>query len=73
MTELLKNEVFGLRCKKCADVIYSHHRHDMRYCKCNTIAIDGGRDYTRILGELTDMESVVINTENNKFYVVKGE
>ena len=69
MTKLLKNEVFGLRCTKCIDIIYSHHRHDMRFCKCGLIAIDGGRDYTKITGELKNMEHIVINTETNNFYV----
>ena len=40
--------VTALRCKNCGDVIYSRTRHDMRYCSCGTIAIDGGRDYTNI-------------------------
>ena len=35
------------RCKKCGEVIESKHRHDFVWCKCGTIAVDGGLDYIR--------------------------
>lgn len=38
-------------CNKCGDTIYSRHRHDMRYCSCASIAIDGGREYTKLTGQ----------------------
>jgi hypothetical protein len=41
-------KVTAIKCSKCKDVIYSRARHDMRYCTCKTIFIDGGRDYTRV-------------------------
>ena len=71
MTTLLKDEVFGIRCKKCGDAIYSHHRHDMRFCRCGAVAIDGGRDYIKLSGEPANMESIVINTETNDFYTIE--
>lgn len=37
----------GIRCLICNDVVVSHHRHDMRPCKCGATWIDGGSDYTR--------------------------
>jgi hypothetical protein len=37
-------------CKKCGDIIYSRATHDMRWCSCASIAIDGGRDYTKLTG-----------------------
>jgi len=39
----------GILCYKCDDLIYSVNRHDCRYCKCKSVAIDGGREYSRIL------------------------
>lgn len=36
-----------IRCKKCNDIIESTHVHDFRYCKCNSVFIDGGNDYLR--------------------------
>lgn len=35
------------RCLRCDDVIESKHRHDMRWCSCRYIAVDGGLDYAR--------------------------
>ena len=40
-----------LKCLLCNDVIVSHHRHDFKWCKCKSVAIDGGDEYTRVLGE----------------------
>ena len=37
-----------IKCKHCLSVLESKHRHDMKWCKCGTIAIDGGNDYTKI-------------------------
>jgi hypothetical protein len=37
----------GIRCLKCAEVIYSVNRHDFRYCGCRATFVDGGRDYVR--------------------------
>lgn len=48
--------VDALKCLKCNDVIWSRHRHDMRWCSCKTVAIDGGRDYTKILGNRENWE-----------------
>ena len=45
-----------LRCKKCGDIITSDERHDMNWCKCGAIAIDGGDDYCKITGNPEDME-----------------
>ena len=41
-------KVTAITCPKCKDTIYSRARHDMRYCSCNAIAIDGGFDYIKI-------------------------
>lgn len=40
-------EVEAIKCPACLDVIWSRHRHDMRWCKCEKCFIDGGRSYTR--------------------------
>ncbi len=34
-----------VRCKRCLDIIESHHRHDFRSCRCGAVAVDGGKDY----------------------------
>mgnify|MGYP001241826894 CR=1 FL=1 len=50
-TQIIQNE---LECKKCGDIIYSCNRHDFKYCKCGSIAVDGGMDYLRRVGNVTD-------------------
>lgn len=44
------------RCRKCGEEIESRHRHDFRQCKCGAIFVDGGRDYIRRGGVLSDIE-----------------
>lgn len=52
--------VDGLKCKKCGYIVYSRARHDMRYCECKAVAIDGGRDYLKVTGNLEDFEQVIV-------------
>lgn len=35
-------------CNNCLDVIESVHRHDFKYCSCESVFVDGGRDYQRV-------------------------
>lgn len=37
-----------VKCLHCGHVIQSMHRHNFVWCKCNTIAIDGGSAYTKM-------------------------
>ena len=46
------------RCKKCGDTIASEHRHDFKWCKCKAIAVDGGHDYIRRVGDLDSIEEL---------------
>lgn len=45
-----------IQCKKCLSVIVSRHVHDFQWCDCGSVAIDGGHEYRRIIGYLTDVE-----------------
>lgn len=45
-----------IQCKKCLSVIVSRHVHDFRSCDCGSVSIDGGKDYTRIVGDMTNVE-----------------
>ena len=49
---LIQNE---LECTKCGDIIYSEYRHDFKYCKCGSVAVDGGMNYIRRVGNIVDM------------------
>lgn len=46
---ILSNQV---RCNTCGDTPFSGHVHDFRYCKCGAIAVDGGMQYLRRLGNI---------------------
>ena len=62
-----------VKCKKCGDIIESKHRHDFKYCKCGSIAVDGGHDYLRRIGsledyiELSEDDEKGTKTENTNF------
>lgn len=45
-----------IKCLRCSDVIQSAHVHDFVWCSCKSIAVDGGGDYTRLIGNAGDME-----------------
>jgi hypothetical protein len=47
----LRNKI---QCTKCLDVIESVHRHDFKWCKCGAVAVDGGKDYMRRVGNFGD-------------------
>ena len=44
--KLIKNVI---KCNHCGDIIESKHRHDFKFCKCGTVAVDGGLNYERRL------------------------
>lgn len=46
------------RCKKCGDVIESRYGHDFVWCKCGAIAVDGGRNYLKRVGNIEDCEEL---------------
>lgn len=46
-----------VRCKKCDDIIESTYTHDMVWCKCKSIAVDGGNEYQRLTGKLENIDT----------------
>lgn len=52
---IIKNSV---KCLKCLDVIESKHRHDFVWCKCKSIAVDGGKEYLKRCGNLGTYEEL---------------
>lgn len=48
MIKIIRNSI---KCLKCEDEIESRDVHDFRFCSCNSVAVDGGRDYLRRVGE----------------------
>jgi len=46
------------RCRRCDTVIESRSRHEMVWCTCGAVAVDGGLDYLRRAGEPSSFEDL---------------
>lgn len=55
-----------IKCLECGDIIESKHRHDMMWCSCQGLFIDGGNDYVRVGGRNIYNYDVVKDNEENK-------
>lgn len=44
-----------IQCNKCKDIIESKNLHDFKWCSCKSIAVDGGLEYLRRVGNLEDI------------------
>lgn len=77
--------VEAITCLRCGDTIYSRAEHDMRWCSCDTIAVDGGFSYIKITGRTDQYTKSVFpvdasksdlfldwNNDINKFGLIKG-
>lgn len=56
-------KINAYRCPKCGSTVYSRSRHDYRWCPCETIAVDGGLDYTRVVYDDTIPERVELELD----------
>ena len=62
--EIISNKI---KCKKCNDVIESKNTNDYKKCSCGAVAVDGGKDYLKRIGNEEDYEELsVIEKENKK-------
>ncbi|WOV88046.1 hypothetical protein QWT69_02685 [Sporosarcina oncorhynchi] len=46
MRKLKRNRI---RCTHCGDVIESKSEHDLTWCSCEKVAVDGGLEYSKRL------------------------
>lgn len=51
------------KCLRCGDVITSTHRHDFVWCSCKSIAVDGGKEYLRRVGNREDIKEMSITDD----------
>ena len=47
-----------IKCKKCGDIIESRSINDYKRCSCKAVAIDGGKDYLKRIGNEEDYEEL---------------
>ena len=43
------------KCKKCGDIIESKKINDFKRCTCGSIAVDGGQEYIKRVGNKDDI------------------
>lgn len=53
--EIISNKI---KCKKCGDIIESKSTNDYKKCSCGTVAVDGGKDYLKRIGNEEDCEDI---------------
>ena len=54
-------------CLKCGDAPYSTTRHDFQYCKCGAMAVDGGMEYLRRVGDPSEIDELFIKVSQEKY------
>jgi len=47
-----------IKCRKYGDIIESIDGHDFKWCSCGAVAVDGGREYLRRIGNAEDFEEL---------------
>ena len=47
-----------IKCRKCGDIIESIDVHDFKWCSCGAVAVDGGCEYLRRVGNKEDFEEL---------------
>ena len=60
----------AIKCNKCGDIIESTHVHDFKWCKCKSVAVDGGLQYLRRLGYREDWTE--LSEESNEKHKTGG-
>lgn len=55
--EIISNKI---KCKKCGNIIESKSTNDYKRCSCETVAIDGGKDYLKRIDNEEDYEEMSI-------------
>ena len=53
--KIIRNRI---KCKHCSDIIESISVHDIKFCSCGKVAIDGGKCYLKRTGNPNDWEEL---------------
>lgn len=54
-----------IKCKKCGDIIESKNTNDYKRCSSGAVAVDGGKDYLKRIGNEKDYEELSEIKDNN--------
>lgn len=55
-----------IKCKKCGDIIESKSTNDYKKCSCGAVAVDGGTEYLKKIGNENDYIELSISKDNNR-------
>ncbi len=59
-----------IKCKKCGSILESKDINDFKRCSCGAVAIDGGYEYLKRIGNISDYEElskyVISNIQGEK-------
>lgn len=55
-----------IKCKKCGNIIESKTTNDLKRCSCGAVAVDGGKEYLKRIGNDEEYEELSIMTEEVK-------
>ena len=53
--EIISNKI---KCKKCGDIIEVKSTNDYKKCSCGAVAVDGGKDYLKRIGNEENYEEL---------------
>ncbi len=62
--------VIAWKCPDCGDIVFSRTRHDMRWCTCRKIAVDGGPnpgEHVRLMGHPIKVEMYIEQTKEELY------
>ena len=55
--EIISNKI---KCKKSGDIIEAKSTNDYKRCSCGAVAVDGGKDYLKRIGNEENYEKLSI-------------
>ena len=65
----------AVKCNRCGDIIESTHRHDFKWCSCQTVAVDGGLEYikrcSKSEGDYIELSETIYD-DIKKIYCIQG-
>ena len=61
-----------IECLKCGDRPYSMYRHDYQQCSCQSVAVDGGTDYLRRIGNFKDYKELSITLSEADYELLEN-
>lgn len=53
-------KVNKIKCKKCGNIIESKTTNDLKRCSCGAVAVDGGKEYLKRIGNDEEYEELPI-------------